>query len=136
MSNKDDRLRREGLAYAIRYLETPTPEELKEEAARRGASEVPMTLPPAVEEKFCWRVQHNCIDTLLIMTLNVLHDEFGFGEKRLNQFKARFNLKTDCMEAGLVQWDDLQKVLLDECNIKTNIRWNGDDPSKRKEKIL
>ena len=128
MSNKDDRLRREGLAFAVKYLESHTPEELRAEAKRRGAYDIPMNLAPSVEQKFCNQVKSNMLDTVLIMSLATLRDEFDFGKVRLNRFKKRFNEKSECIGDDLASWDDYRKMLLDECGMDLKIRWVGGAP--------
>ncbi len=37
------------------------------------------------------------MDTFTILTVAVLHDEFGFGEKRCQRFIDRMNKKAECM---------------------------------------
>lgn len=73
-------------------------------------------------DKFSDEVKLTVLDTVLIMCLAVLHDEFGFGAKRLNDFKARFNLKSQCIADGYIMWKDIQETLLDECGIATEIK--------------
>ena len=51
----------------------------------------------------------------------VLHDEFGFGKKRLQQAVERFNLKVDCLCEGYVTWQDYIDTLKDEVDIELEI---------------
>ena len=64
------------------------------------------------------------LDTVLIMSLIVLKDEFDFGTKRLDRFKKRFNDKTECLETGNVTWIDMIEQVREENNIKLNLRKN------------
>ncbi|MFR7760490.1 MAG: hypothetical protein ACLU1X_05890, partial [Peptoniphilus grossensis] len=43
----------------------------------------------------------------LALSLETLHDEFGFGDKRLNQFKDRLENKLDCINNDYVKWEDI-----------------------------
>lgn len=64
------------------------------------------------------------LDTVLIMSLIVLKDEFDFGTKRLDRFKKRFNDKTECLETGNVTWIDMIEQVREENNIKLDLRKN------------
>ena len=64
------------------------------------------------------------LDTVLIMSLIVLKDEFDFGTKRLDRFKKRFNDKTECLETGNVTWIDMIEQVREEHNIKLDLRKN------------
>lgn len=44
----------------------------------------------------------------LALSLETLHDEFGFGDKRLNQFKDRLESKLDCINNDYVKWEDIR----------------------------
>lgn len=44
----------------------------------------------------------------LALSLETLHDEFGFGDKRLNQFKDRLERKLDCINNDYVKWEDIR----------------------------
>lgn len=63
-----------------------------------------------------------CLDTILIMSLVTLHDEFGFGTERLNRFKKRFNLKSQTIAGGYETWQGMKDILLEECGMKLEIR--------------
>lgn len=44
------------------------------------------------------------------MTLIVLHDEFGFGPKRLQRFQERFESQCDCLTGSFCSLDDMEKL--------------------------
>ena len=47
------------------------------------------------------------VEDFLDLCLETLHDEFGFGDKRLNQFKERLEKKLHCINDDIVSWDDI-----------------------------
>lgn len=47
------------------------------------------------------------VQDFLDLCLETLHDEFGFGDKRLNQFKERVEKKLHCINDDTVSWDDI-----------------------------
>ena len=131
MSLRDERNRLEGMNYALRYLEGHKwdAESLREDIKRRGAYRIPIAITKREEEEFANRVKDNAIDTILTMSLMVLLDEFDFTPEQLNQFKARFNKKTECLTDDFTSWDAQLQILAEEAGIDQKIRWNGSDPT-------
>ncbi len=41
------------------------------------------------------------------LCMEVLHDEFGFGDVRIKRFADRVNCKLDCINADYVSFDDI-----------------------------
>ena len=54
-------------------------------------------------------------DYLLILML-VLHDELGFGKKRIMHIYTRVCDISDSISNGLITFEDIRKTLVDECN--------------------
>lgn len=121
------------MAFCIRYLESHNNdvESLKKEIKRRGAYGIPISISQAEERNWMDRARMNSVDTVLILSLITLHDEFKFGTKRLNRFKERMNLKAECLAEDYTTWDDQIKILADECGLDLSIRWLGEDPTKK-----
>lgn len=53
-------------------------------------------------------------DYLLILML-VLHDEFGFGKKRIMHTYTRVCDVSDSVSNGLITFEDVRQALVDEC---------------------
>lgn len=45
------------------------------------------------------------------LCIETLHDEFGFGDKRVKRFTDRVNDKIDCINADYVTFDDILENL-------------------------
>lgn len=62
------------------------------------------------------------IDTVfmvhLTIALYVLHNKFGFGEKRLFKFSQEFEKQLGCYEKGYVTFDDIKKSLKEDTGIE------------------
>ena len=58
-----------------------------------------------------------------------LHDEFGFGEKRIQRAIDRFNFKAECLADDYCSWDDYIQTIKDELGIICDIRKNDKDVS-------
>ena len=54
----------------------------------------------------------------LIMSLMVLHDKFGFGEKRLKKFHTEIANLGECLIAGTVNLDEIKEYLQENCKVK------------------
>ncbi len=116
---------KQGMAYAYQIITKCEPgkerEALAEEIKFRGLLNVPITVPRRTIEEAIEKMKLNTIQTMLAMWCMVLHDEFGFGKKRLQQAVERFNLKVDCLCEGYVTWQDYIDTLKDEVDIELEI---------------
>ena len=55
----------------------------------------------------------------MIISLMVLHDKFGYGEKRLNKFIDEYQKQLDAYNSGYVESvNDFTAVLKEECGIE------------------
>lgn len=68
----------------------------------------------------------NAVDQIRVIPAYVLRDEFGFGEKRINQFFEAMSIVLQDIEDDWIKLDDMRQVLLEEVNI---------DLTKDKEEI-
>ena len=125
MSRKDREMqqyRNDGMAYAYKIAKEKGIDALEKEIKYRKATFLPSAGQEKDVTKFVDETKENCLDTVLIMAMMVLRDEFDFGEVRLNRFKERFNRKADVLVANNATWKDLQEILKEEANIDTKIR--------------
>ena len=58
------------------------------------------------------------MNTRLLMVLWVLHDKFGFGNKRLMRMADEINELADAMNLKLLGEKDIIKALKDECDLE------------------
>lgn len=58
----------------------------------------------------------------MVVSLNALRDEYGFGEKRLIRYIDRVEKIHDCLNET-VSLEDLRKVLIDEVGIDVREIW-------------
>lgn len=114
---KEEEARRSGMAYAYKIAKEKGIEGLKQELDFRNITKAPLMVPKSEVDRFCEEVKQNCVTTFKVMTLMTLHDEFGFGEKRLKQFVDRFMLKCECITDDYATWKDYQDILNDECKM-------------------
>ena len=113
-----EQARRDGIGYALSIAREKGIEGLEEEAKFRGISKVSVAMSNEEYNELVKSVTADAVDAIAIIATLTLHDEFGFGEKRVKQFNERFNLKCDCINEGFTTWQEQIEILRNECNLK------------------
>lgn len=122
--NKEMQARSEGMAYALRIAREKGIEELEKEIKFRNLTGISLNLSRKDLNQASEKIKEMAMDTFTILTVAVLHDEFGFGEKRCQRFIDRMNQKADCLIDDFCTWDDYIRTIKDELNLNLQIRWN------------
>lgn len=125
--SKEEQARRDGMQWALRVAEDGGVEALKRECERRSITDVPVGVRENEAKKFCDNVKANTLDTVLILALTVLTDEFGFTREDCDRFRDRFNLKVDCLLGDYATWSDLLGQLQEDLDMKLEIRVNANN---------
>ena len=116
--------RNEGIAFCDKIATEKGLEELQRVTRQRNLAGLRTLIDPKDLDKDLINIKMQILDTVLIMSLIVLKDEFDFGSKRLDRFKKRFNDKTECLESGNVTWVDMIEQIQQENDIKLHLREN------------
>lgn len=114
---KDEQLRREGMAYALRVAEKEGIEGLREELERRNATGIPMSVSNAELHKFSQAVKHNVVFYVSVLARGVLVDKFDFDADQLKQFNEAFNFRADCLSEDYTTWQDQIDTLNEEIGL-------------------
>ena len=88
--------RNEGIAFCDKIATEKGLEELQRVTRQRNLAGLRTLIDPRELDQDFRDATLQILDTVLIMSLIVLKDEFDFGTKRLDRFKKRFNDKTEC----------------------------------------
>lgn len=119
--------RKDGLLIAYGIVKEGGIEELKREIEFRGAH--PKGFNISMTRKECIKLERELseriLDTVLILALTTLADEFDYGKVRLRRFMERFLFKAECLaepEISNLTWPDLQSYLKDNYGIEIDIR--------------
>lgn len=97
MANKADeiiRLRNEGMAYALKIAQEDGIEGLERQVKLRNLLKVSIKFTPEEIDQSIDSISERVYNNMLTITYAVLHDAFGWGEKRLMRFKEMFDRKT------------------------------------------
>ena len=126
MSNlKDyDRGRNDGLAMALRIAEEDGIEGLRREIKFRGVTGIHTALAKKELDQASKQIKEMTLDTMIVLAVATLHDEFDFGQKRCQRFMDRLELKAGCLIDDLATWTDYIKAIKDEIGLELSIREN------------
>lgn len=87
-----------------------------------------------VEEMFRSAVSAACKETerlvfeyAVLMCLQELHYEFGFGSKRLQKLITGFSEKAVAFDSGAYDMEDLRSALKEDTGIELSITWCKDE---------
>lgn len=72
----------------------------------------------------CEKIKNMTLDTMMVIAVATLHDEFGFAGKRCKRFIDRMNLKAECLVDDMATWDEYTEMIKDEIGIEMTIRRN------------
>jgi len=116
-----NRGRDQGLDMAYRLLKSEGEEKaaniINAEIKKRGRMPIKLAITSKELAEATAPMKWCMYESFMCMALMVLHDQFGFGKKRCTDFIDRWNLKTDCLDDGLVDWADMIKAVRDEIGI-------------------
>lgn len=113
-----EQARRDGMGYALKIAREKGIEGLEEEVKFRNISKVSVAMSDEEYKELVNAITADSVDAVAIIATLTLHDEFGFGEKRVKQFNDRFNLKCDCIGKEFTTWQEQIDILRNECNLK------------------
>lgn len=122
--DREAKARLEGMDYAYRQIEKIGMEAFRKELQTRNRTGISVKLTPKEIDEASTKIKEMCLDTVCTMTIAVLHDEFGFGQKRIKQFMDRYRSKSECLMGGFVSWQDYLDTIKEELNVNISIRLN------------
>lgn len=125
--DKEEQARREGMAYALRIAKEKGIDALEEDLKMRNAIGLPVGVDRKALNQFTENVKFNTVDTMVILMAVTLHDEFGFGEKRVQRAIDRFMFKANCLDEDYTTWQEQIEILKEELGIELSIRANDKD---------
>lgn len=122
---KEDKWRREGMSYALRVAEEKGIDGLREDLKLRGAINLPIPVDEKLLNEFAYDIKDNVVNSMLILMAATLHDEFEFGEKRVQRAVDRLLFKASCLTGDYVTWNDIIEDIKQELNIELHINYDN-----------
>ena len=114
----------QGMQFALKVAKEKGIDGLEDEVKLRSKTNLPLTVSRKAFDECINNIKMNTIDTVIILCAATLHDEFGFGQKRVQQFLDRFDDKAECLCNDYCTWDDYIDVIKEELKLELNIRKN------------
>ena len=121
----EDKWRREGMSYALRVAEEKGIDGLREDLKLRCAINLPIPVDEKLLNEFAYDIKDNVVNSMLILMAATLHDEFGFGEKRVQRAVDRLLFKASCLTGDYVTWNDIIEDIKQELNIELEINYEN-----------
>ena len=109
--SKEEQARREGMAYALRFAREKGLDALEADLKMRNAIDLPLRVSKADLDKY------NTVLYVKILMAVTMHDEFGFGNKRIKQMFERFDNKAECIAEDYSTWEEQISIIAEECGI-------------------
>lgn len=126
-----ERGREDGLDLAYRIVQQGGIEALKKELKFRGVTGIKTSLAAKDLGKAGEAIKEMTLDTITILALAVLHDDFGFGEKRCQKFMDGMDRGAQFLVEDLATWPDYIESIKEQMGIDVTIRWNDTDKKVR-----
>lgn len=120
-----ERGREDGLSLALRIAKEGGIEALEKEIRFRGVTGIHTSLASKDLDKASEQIKEITLDTFTVMSVAVLHDEFGFGEKRCQRYMDGINKAAEYIVDGLATWPDYISAIKEEIGLDLRIRWDG-----------
>ena len=113
-----ERGREDGLDLARRITREGGLEALEKECRFRGVTGIHTSLARKDLDKASEKIKQIVSECCVIMAIAVLHDEFGFGQKRCQKFMAGMDKTSDYIDQGLAEWIDYVQAIKKELGIE------------------
>lgn len=126
-----ERGREDGLDLAYRIVQQGGIEALRKELKFRGVTGIKTSLAAKDLGKAGEAIKEMTLDTITILALAVLHDDFGFGEKRCQKFMDGMDRGAQFLVEDLATWPDYIESIKEQMGIDVTIRWNDTDKKVR-----
>ena len=126
MAKRNDYItgREDGLLMALEIVKNEGVEALEKEIEFRNITGIRTALAKKDINRATIKIKEQTVDTVKILSVATLHDEFGFGTQRCDRFIKRFNKKAECIMHDMASWNDYIKMIKEELGIELGIRVN------------
>lgn len=116
--------REDGLQLALNIVKKRGVKGLEDEIRFRNATKIHTLLDKKSLEIATQKIKEMTVDTVTVLSVAVLRDEFEFGKKRCQRFIDRMNLKAECLAEGFVKWNEIIEDIDEDMGIRLRIRRN------------
>lgn len=123
--NEYARGRADGLDLALRIVEKDGIEGLRKEIKFRNQTGIQTSIAVKELDKASEKIKEMTLDTMTVISVLTLHDEFDFGQKRCQRFMDRMIKKAESIMSDMATWTDYIKCIQEEMGMELKIRVNN-----------
>ena len=116
--------REDGLQLALNIVKKKGVKGLEDEIRFRNATKIHTLLDKKSLEIATQKIKEMTVDTVTVLSVAVLRDEFEFGKKRCQRYIDRMSLKAECLTEGFVKWNEIVEDIDNDMGIRLRIRRN------------
>lgn len=116
--------RTEGMEFALRLAKDKGIEELEKEIKFRNSTGISLNVTRQELNAASNKIKEMTLDTFTTLGIAVLHDVFGFGEKRCQRFMDKMNEGATLLVDDLATWEDYRNGIKEELGMDVKIHWN------------
>ena len=113
--------RLDGLKLGLKIAKEDGVEALEKECRMRGAWGIHTALAAKEVDKATEQIKAICLQTTMIAWLSVLHDTFGFGQKRCQRAVDAISKLTAYLDHGWLYWYDLIEKLTSDLKLTLEV---------------
>lgn len=113
-----------GLEMALKIVKQGGMEALEKELRFRGKTGLNTPFNHKDLEEASVKIKNMTLDTMLVISVATLHDEFGYGQKRCQRFIDRMTQISASLADDMASWADYQQMIREELGIEMDIRVN------------
>lgn len=119
--SKEELARLSGFQAALEIAEKQGVEELRRQVEFRCKTKIPVKLDMEDVKGALMEIQDGIFSTVLLMSAFVLREEFGFGQKRIEQYSKKFKENTEQLNNGDLNWADIKAGMEEEIGYTCNL---------------
>ncbi len=119
--NKEALARLEGMKYAYNYARKFGLDELEKDIKFRGATNLPYSVDRKQVIDFQEETKERILSTVMLMSVLILREEFGYGRKRIEKFSEKFKENTEQLQSGDLTWKDAYEAMVEEVGFSLGI---------------
>lgn len=119
--SKEEQARISGLQRGLEIAEKEGIEGLREEVNFRCKTKIPLAWDRKDVGDAMQEIQDNMLSTIMLMSVFVLRDEFGFGKERVKRFTNKYIENSKQLLSKDLNWADVKEVMEQEIGFKCKL---------------
>lgn len=115
--SKEEQARQDGMDYAYRLAKRDGLDALEKRISRNMRKGIPAFVSESQHNAYISHANKCCIKSFMCIMAHVLRSKYGFGEKRLEDFKRYFIDLADSIDGEWLDFDDIVSGIKEETGV-------------------